>query len=114
MTPVDDTSTCSGRQLSTRAASAAMVRAAASPSGPVQAFAQPLFTTTAVVVLSDCRKCSFVTISGAATTMFVVNMPAVLAGGAATTNARSRSEVLMPQATPAAANPAGAVTPPEI
>ena len=47
MTPVDDTSTSDAEHPTVRAVSSAMARACARPSTPVQAFAQPLFTTTA-------------------------------------------------------------------
>ena len=47
MTPVEATSTCSGLHPSAAATSAAMRSASRMPWTPVQAFAQPLFTTIA-------------------------------------------------------------------
>ena len=47
ITPVEETSTCSTGHLIARAVSAAMSRATCIPSSPVQALAQPLFTTIA-------------------------------------------------------------------
>ena len=112
MTPVEDTSTCSTGQPTRSAAVTAMSRASVSPRAPVQALAQPLLTTTAAVVPSDRRRCSRVTVTGAATARLVVKMPADRAGGVDASSARSSPDGLMPQATPAARKPAGAVIPP--
>src|SRR5262245_20058184 len=47
MTPVDATRTCSGAQPTAPAAIVAVSAATFRPAAPVQAFAQPLFTTIA-------------------------------------------------------------------
>ena len=47
ITPVDATSTCSLAQPTVAAVAAAIALAALRPTSPVQALAQPLFTTTA-------------------------------------------------------------------
>ena len=57
MTPVEATSTSSGAQPTAAAVSAAMRRACARPSSPVQALAQPLLTTIARAVPCVCSRC---------------------------------------------------------
>lgn len=52
MTPVDATNTAAGSQPTALAAARVMAFACSRPSGPVQALAQPLFTT-----IADSRPC---------------------------------------------------------
>ena len=95
------------------AVSAAISRACASPSAPVQALAQPLLTTMARIDPLARERCSRDRRIGAAAARLVVNTPAAEAGPSETTSARSgRPFALMPQATPAARNPPGAAMPP--
>src|SRR6187401_1165704 len=88
------------------------------PASPVHALAQPLLTATACAMPPDEARCAFDTTTGAATALFVVNTAAAGTGRSATSNAKSSGAAgpaprrLMPQATPAARNPRGAVTPP--
>ena len=119
ITPVDATSTCSGRHPRASAAAAAMSRATVIPAAPVHALAHPLFTTIACASPPLSARCARAISIGAATALLVVNMPAAGTGVAAATSATSSAAAppaagcrLMPHATPAALNPAGAVTPP--
>ena len=115
MTPVEATSTSRGSQPMPCAASTVISRASARPCGPVQALAQPLLVTTARARPPDAARCSCETSTGAAWAMFVVNTAAAAAGVSLTSSARSFLPLaLMPQCSPAARNPAGAVTPPGI
>src|SRR5918993_26065 len=111
ITPVEQTSTCSGRQPSSAAARSTVVSTAASPAGPVQALALPEFSTTTRASAEAASRSRDQT-TGAATTWLVVNTPAATVPGSPTIRARSAApEGLSPQATPAAPNPAAAVTP---
>ncbi len=113
MTPVDATSTAFGSHPRAVDVSAVMLVACARPSGPVHAFAQPLFTTTAVTRPPEAASCSRDTMTGAAIALFVVKTAAALAVVSETINARSSPPfALMPHATPAARKPCGAVIPP--
>ena len=80
MTPVDATSTSSASQPSARAVSAHISRATCIPAGPVQAFAQPLLTTTARAVPPVASRCSREMRTGAAVAWLVVNTAAADAG----------------------------------
>src|SRR5258705_7024068 len=116
ITPVEATSTCSGSQPSALATSSVIRRALASPSSPVQAFAQPLFTTMAQPVPRVTSRCRFETSTGAACARLVVNRPAIDANVSTARTARSSAPAfaLMPQCSAADRNPVGAVMPPSI
>ena len=108
--PVEQTATSPASIPSAAAVAPAMAWASVRPGCPVQALAPPEFRTTA-------RSCPLATASrdhltGAATTRLRVNTPAAAnRGPRLATTARSRRPLaLMPDATPAAANPWGAVT----
>ena len=74
MTPVLATSTLAGATPSLAAAAAAICVARRKPSSPVAALAQPLFTTTARVLLEGSLPCESST--GAAFTRLRVKTPA--------------------------------------
>jgi hypothetical protein len=76
MTPVDATSTASAAHPSGAAVSAAIVSAFARPSLPVQALAQPLFTTMARAIPCVRSRCCLETSTGAAFARFVVKSAA--------------------------------------
>src|SRR5580704_9055213 len=114
MTPVEATSTCSAGQPTSRAVSDAMSLAAAIPSSPVQALAQPLLATIARARPPERARCSRETRTGAACALLVVKTAAAVAGTSDTTSARSRPLALMPALTPAARKPCGVVTPPDV
>jgi hypothetical protein len=115
MTPVDATSTAVGSIDRALAVSKVISDACDIPSVPVQAFAHPLLTTIAEIRPADACMCSRETRTGAACARFVVNTAAAVDGESDTITARSSLPfALMPHATPAARNPAGAVTPPGI
>ena len=109
ITPVEATSTSSATQPMARATSDAVSRASARPASPVAAFAQPAFTTTARA--RPDATCSRETTTGAACARLVVKTAAAVHGPSATSSARSGPCALMPDATAAARNPSGAVTP---
>ena len=91
-------------------APSAIRTASASPRAPVAALACPLLTTTAVPRPAAIRP--RVSVTGAATTRFVVNRPATVVPGAPTSRPRSAAPLgFTPALTPAARNPAGKVTP---
>ena len=109
MTPVEQTSTCSARQPSS-AAARSTVASTAPPAGPgagvgvarvqhhhpgVGRAGQPVRDQT----------------TGAAATWLVVNIPAATVPGSPTRARSGAPDALSPQATPAAPNPAAAVTP---
>src|SRR5436309_3394027 len=77
ITPVESTSAVRGGRAAACSAAWATVRAAASPSGPVHAFATRAFIATARIRpgRSESRSASYTT--GAARTAFLVNTPAV-------------------------------------
>src|SRR2546426_2364687 len=90
-----------------------MVRAAASPAAPVQAFATRAFIATARIRpgRSPSRSASYST--GAARTAFFVNTPAVAQLALLTSNATSGAPSgLSPACTAAALKPCGEVTEP--
>src|SRR5260370_27257141 len=80
MTPVEHTKISSARQPIARAACAAVRGEAGRPSGPVEQFALPEFTTTPRIVPWEARKCSRESASGAACTRLVVKTAAAEAG----------------------------------
>ena len=108
ITPVEATTTCSTGQPTACAVSAAISLASARPASPVAALAQPAFATIARV--RPPARCSRETRTGAACARLVVKTPADTHGPSATTSARSSRSGLMPDATPAARKPSGAVT----
>jgi hypothetical protein len=113
MTPVDATITSSASHPSARAVSAAMSRATCSPCVPVHAFAHPLLTTIARARPPLAARCSREMVTGAAAARLVVKTAAAAASRSQATTARSGAPLaLIPHATPAAVNPAGAQTPP--
>ena len=117
MTPVEHTRTSSGRtgrcgseSVSSSATRAAVAAASSAPRAPVQALAEPELRMTARAPPSATAARDHAT--GAATTRLVVKTPAATSSGPSlTTRARSGlPEALRPARTPAARNPAGAVT----
>ena len=111
--PVEQTRTCSASSPSTSASAEALALAAATPAGPVAAFAQPLFKRTAPARPPLDKRCPRLTVTGAAAARLEVKVAAAGTGrtGSAATRARSSTPpALIPQASPAAANPLGAVT----
>ena len=81
MTPVEQTSICSGRQPIASAATAVMRQASSSPCWPVQALALPEQMTTPR--MSSAGRRSWQTRTGAARTRFCVKTPAAAAGAIA-------------------------------
>ena len=115
MTPVDATSTSSGRQPNSRAAISAVDLDTLNPASPVQALAQPLLHTMTRARPSERSRFILDSSTGAACARLVVKTPAADARSSDTTSARSScGEALMPASTPAALKPAGAVTPPSM
>src|SRR5439155_2622094 len=112
ITPVLATSTNSSATPSSRATSAAISRASPSPCAPVHALAFPLLMMIACATPDWIF--SWLTSTGAALTVFVVNSAAAEARRSAATRARSLLAVLTPQCTPAARKPLGEVTLPAI
>src|SRR5918998_4155882 len=113
MSPVEHTSTASRPQPSSAATAAHIRSASSSPCLPVPALALPLLSTTAAARPRVAARWRLLTVTGAATTRFWVNTPAAATGAPSSvaTSARSAApSCLMPQATPAATNPAGATT----
>ena len=83
----------------------------ASPSGPVQALAQPLLMATTRARPPEAASRAFETSTGAACALFVVKTAAAAAGRSETISARSGLPFFFtPHAIPAARNPAGADT----
>src|SRR5262249_22738878 len=108
ITPVEQTSTCCGRQPSSRAAAVAVRRAAALPADPVAQLAFPELTTIARRSPAEARKCALERTTGAACTRFVVNPPAPAAARSVEMSARSsRFFFLRPQAVAANRKPWG-------
>ena len=99
MTPVENTSTCSGAQPTSAAAFAHVARASASPELPVPALALPALTTSARKSSRRCRsaaRCSRHTTTGAAQKRFCVKTPpAAVPGAASTKSTSSRSQSLI-------------------
>ena len=89
ITPVENGSTCSGRQPSSRASAAQVERARARPSAPVPALALPVLMRSARM-LSPAARCSRQSCTGAAQNRFAVKTPATRAPGSSTTTVRSR------------------------
>jgi hypothetical protein len=112
MTPVLATRTSSGDMLSLAAVSSAISRASASPCPPIQALAQPEFTTIAcarflAIWLWD-------KMTGADLIWLVVKTPAALQGTLEQRMAKSSSSLpFIPAATAPARNPEAEVTLPE-
>ena len=71
MIPVEQIKTCQGLIPNESAAHLAIDKASSSPFFPLQAFAFPLLTITALI--SERRRCFFDNFTGAALTWFVVN-----------------------------------------
>jgi hypothetical protein len=118
MTPVDATSTSDGAHPISRATNSTVDRATFMPPSPVQALAHPLLQMIARACPPDCSRLSRDTITGAATVLLVVNTAAADARRSAVSSMTSSGHAwvfgLIPAYTPAALNPAGAVTPPSI
>src|SRR5687768_3201770 len=118
MTPVDATSTSSGRQPTCSATNSIVARATCIPASPVHAFAQPLLHTIAFARPPDFSRFSRDTNTGAACVLFVVNTAAADTGRSAvmtiTSSGQACVEGLIPAYTPAALKPAGAMMPPSI
>jgi len=113
MTPVDATRISSAAQPSVSPAVRAISRASRRPFSPVQAFAQPLLTTTARATPPERDRCSRETRTGAACARLMVKTAAAVAGVSDTRSARSNPPLaLMPALTPEARNPCGVVIPP--
>ncbi len=116
--PVEQTRTSSSGRFKALPTWAHMARASFSPRSPVQALAFPEFTTIACADALDAL--GSLTLTGAAQTWFVVNMPATAAGASDTINAMSlladeplpSPAGLMPQCAPAERKPFGAFTEP--
>ena len=113
ITPVEATRTSPGFISSAQAVAVAMDAASARPCGPVQALAFPLLAIMAWAFLV--RRTVRQRWMGAAASRFMVKTPAAVAGASETIRARSRlPRSLIPQLTPLARKPKGAVTPPSI
>src|SRR5438874_2595857 len=113
MSPVEQTNTSSTAQPSSPATSAHMRSASSWPGLPVAALALPLLSTTAAARPHVAPRWARLTNTGAAVARFEVNTAAALTGDASSvaTSARSGTPpALIPQCTPAATNPAAAVT----
>jgi hypothetical protein len=112
MTPVLATRTSSGDMSSFVAARFAISRASASPCPPVQALAQPEFTTTACARPFAIRLWDKTT--AADLIWLVVKTPAAVQGTSEQRIAKSGSPLLfIPARTAPARNPEAEVTPPE-
>ena len=109
MTPVDRTSTSSGRRPSALASlRGCLLRIGRCRARPVAALATPELTTTACgCAFSRCRR---ETVTGAACTRFVVQTAPPTAAGSERTSARSSPERRIPACTPVATKPLAAVT----
>src|SRR5688572_15785864 len=108
ITPVDATSTSSGRHPSLPAANSTVDRATSIPASPVHALAQPLLHTIAFArPPEDCRFARDTT-TGAACVWFVVKTAAVETGASAVSTMTSSGQAcvggLMPAYTPAVLN----------
>ena len=104
ITPVEATRTSSERTPNCFAARSAVLRASFSPAVPVQALAHPAFAIIALAL--PFWICSWVRITGAAFTLFVVNTPAAVASFSEKISAKSRAlPFLSPTATADALNP---------
>ncbi len=115
ITPVDATSVSCVVHPTACAANCAISRASAMPCGPVHALAQPLLVMMARTCPWLAARCSWHSSTGAAFAMLTVKIPAAWAGRSLTIRARSGLPLaLIPQCSPEARNPAGAVTPPSI
>jgi hypothetical protein len=115
ITPVEATSACDASAPTVRAAASAIASAVTSPSGPVHALAQPLLIAIARAWPPDARSRAIDTRTGAACARLVVKTAAAEAAMSLTISATSRPPAfLMPLATPAERNPAGAETPPSM
>ncbi len=83
MTPVDATSTSSGRHPIWRATNSTVERATAMPASPVHAFAHPLLQTIALARPPERSRFARETMTGAACVLFVVNTAAADTGRSA-------------------------------
>ena len=88
ITPVENGSTCSGAQPSSRASAAQVERARARPSAPVPALALPVLTRSARTSPPAAR-CSRQSCTGAAQKRLAVKTPATEAPGSSLTTVRS-------------------------
>ena len=105
ITPVLAETTAALSTPSAAAAAAMIIATASAPTGPVIAFALPLFTTIARTPSAGNRASASTT--GAAFARLMVNAPAHVAGVSDTNSARSGRIGLMPHATPENRNPMG-------
>ena len=106
ITPVEHASSSVGANPSAAAAAATAAAASSSPRGPVAALACPLFTSTPRP--SPAARCFRDSVTGAATTEFVVKTPAAVVPSSPSSSARSSEPLgFIPAATPAARNPRG-------
>ena len=87
ITPVEQTATSLLSNPNSFATILHSLRATTIPSRPVQALALPLLTTTAR--MSPLLKCSLLTLTQAAFTRFVVNVPALVVGRVEYTSPKS-------------------------
>ena len=110
--PVEALKTCCDGTFNSSEANQQIFSASLTPCSPVQAFAFPLFTTTALALPEVSRAIS--TRTGAALNALVVNTPAIEHSTSDRIRARSKPSFLIPHLTPAAVNPLAAVTPPSI
>ncbi len=114
MRPVEQTSTSSAAQPRWAATRAHIRSASASPVAPVAALAQPLLRTTAAARPEVAARWARLTFTGPAVALLDVNTAAATTGRPSSVATRDRSGsplALIPQATPAATNPSGEVTP---
>ncbi len=110
MSPVEQMATSAAETPSSSATCSAVRWVSRKPSGPVQAFAPPEFSTTASTRPSD-TTCRDQTTGAAWTRLVVKTAAAACSGPSLTTSATSgRPLGLRPAVTPAARNPWGAVT----
>ena len=111
MTPVENGSTASVAQPTSRAAAAQVVRASARPRSPVPALALPALTTSARIDPA-CARCSRQIVTGAAQKRFCVKTPAACVPGARLTSRRSSRDqfLIRAAAVPSAAPATDALT----
>src|SRR5688572_4989921 len=116
MTPVDATSTSSGRQPICCAMNSIVARATCIPASPVHAFAHPLLHTIALARPPDFARFSRDRSTVAACVLFVVNTAAAGMVRSVvmtmTSSGQACVDGLMSAYTPAAVKPAGAMMPP--
>ena len=113
ISPVEHTSTSSGRHPIPAATAAQVASASARPRAPVAALALPLLSTTAAARPPVAARCARLTSTGAAVALFRVNTATAVTGRPSSVATRARSSsppALIPQATPEATNPSAPVT----